>query len=74
HAALPILFFPGEGSGGLFDNRFREFVGGATAKDGWVMGGESPPKKLTDSLRSQIRGQEQSVAREVRLLSLTEYA
>ncbi|MGJ2513622.1 Type VI secretion protein IcmF, partial [Salmonella enterica subsp. enterica serovar Paratyphi A] len=46
----------------------------ATANDGWVMGRESTPKKLTDSLRSQIPGQEQSVAREVRRLYLTEYA
>lgn len=38
------------------------------------MGRESTPKKLTDSLRSQIPGQEQSVAREVRRLYLTEYA
>ncbi|HCC1277732.1 TPA: type VI secretion system membrane subunit TssM, partial [Salmonella enterica subsp. enterica serovar Paratyphi C] len=66
--------FTREGYRELFDKRLPEFVAAATANDGWVMGRESTPKKLTDSLRSQIPGQEQSVAREVRRLYLTEYA
>ncbi len=56
--------FTREGYRELFDKRLPEFVAAATANDGWVMGRESTPKKLTDSLRSQIPGQEQSVARE----------
>lgn len=66
--------FTREGYRELFDKRLPEFVAAATANDGWVMGRESTPKKLTGSLRSQIPGQEQSVAREVRRLYLTEYA
>ncbi len=52
--------FTREGYRELFDKRLPEFVAAATANDGWVMGRESTPKKLTDSLRSQIPGQEQS--------------
>lgn len=65
--------FTREGYRDLFDKRLPEFVAAATMNDDWVMGRESTPKKRTDSLRSQIPGQEQSVAREVRRLYLTEY-
>ncbi len=50
----------------LFDKRYRICGGGDGEDDGWVMGRRVRHKKLTDSLRSQIPGQEQSVAREVR--------
>ncbi len=65
--------FTREGYRDLFDKRLPEFVAAASADDDWVMGRESTPKKLTDSLRSQMPGQEQAVTREVRRLYLTEY-
>lgn len=65
--------FTREGYRDLFDKRLPEFVAAASADDDWVMGRESAPKKLTDSLRSQMPGQEQAVTREVRRLYLTEY-
>lgn len=66
--------FTREGYRELFDKRLSEFVASATVNDDWVMGRESAPKKGTTSLRSQIPGQEQSVAREVRRLYLTDYS